>query len=259
MRELIKNPLGHLVAGFNGQCRFDRAIFVLAHMRSGSTALSNVLCSRPNVSGYGEAHIRYNGRSALGKLLINQARRKAWGYGTSWLFDKILHSRYDQGAPEEFFQAKAIFLAREPGPSVRSIRKLFVETGKREYQTDAVAADYYEERLAALTALWPRFPAANRVGLTHAMLMDDPERALARIAAMIELDSPLRNDYRSHPASRTGGGGDPTLSGRLQRIERQDRSGQGVPPLAISAAQADRLEVAYAAFQVMIAEEEKTA
>lgn len=252
MREPIKDSLGHLVAGVNGQCRFDRAIFVLAHMRCGSTALSNVLCSRPDVSGYGEAHIAYANRAGLGKLVINQARRRAWTRGAPWLFDKILHSRHDRDASAEFFQAKAIFLTRAPAESVRSIRKLFAGLGKNQYLTDAESASYYEERMAALATLWPRFPAANRVGLTHTMLIENPEAALARISAMIGLDPPLRNDYRSHAASRSGGGGDPTQSGQLNRIEKRAERDAEAPPLEISAEQAARLEAAYAGFQAMI-------
>lgn len=255
MREPIKDSLGYVVAGLNGQCRFDRAILVLAHMRCGSTALSNVLCSRTEVSGYGEAHVAYKSRAGLGKLVINQARRRAWTPRARWLFDKILHSRHDQDVPKDFFQAKAIFLARSPAESVSSIRKLFVGLGKAQYQTDVAAADYYEERLSALSTLWPRFPAANRVGLTHAMLISDPEAVLERISVMIGIDPPLRNGYHSHAASRTGGGGDPTQSGGFNRIEqRVARDHAKASVLKVSAKQAARLEAAYAGFQKMITE-----
>lgn len=253
VRETIKDNLGYVVAGLGGQCRFDRVIFVLAHMRCGSTALSNILCSRPDVSGYGEAHIAYRRRADLGKLMVNQARRRAWAPRARWLFDKILHSRHDRNVPDEFFRAKAIFLARSPAESVSSIRKLFAGAGKGLYQTDAAVADYYEERLAALITHWHRFPSLNRVGLTYATLIGTPDAALSQVSEMIGLDPPLRNDYRSHAASHAGGGGDPTQSWKLNRIERRaEREAPG--PLEVSAERAAQLEAIYAKFQAMIAE-----
>ena len=100
-------------------------MFMIGHMQCGSTALANVLCSRPEVSGYGDAHIAYRGQSALGVLVLNQWRRGAWRRGAQHLFDKILHSRYDVGAPPAFSEARAIFVFRPPVESIRSIRALF--------------------------------------------------------------------------------------------------------------------------------------
>ena len=160
MRETVKAGLGRGVHGLDAQCRFERCAFILAHMRCGSTALSNVLCSRPEVSGYGEAHVAYRGEADLGALVVNQARRWAWRPRARYLFDKILHSRHDGAAPPGFFRARAIVLAREPEPAIASIRRLFEGLGKSDYGTDAAAAEYYAERargagLASGTAFPP--------------------------------------------------------------------------------------------------------
>lgn len=217
LRESGKRSAGWLIGHSMPRYRYRNCLFVLAHMRCGSTALANILCSRPDVSGYGEAHVRHDGQGALGRLALNQMRRGGWKPRASHLFDKILHSRHDEAAPPDFFQARAIFLVRRPGDAIRSISSLFA--GRREYATLAEAADYYVERVEALQTLWPRFPPERRIGLTHEALLTDPERALAAISARLGFSPPLENRYVSLSASRRGGGGDPLVSGRHARIE----------------------------------------
>lgn len=219
MRNAVKSLAGQSMALINPQCRYDRSIFILAHMRCGSTALSNILCSRPDVSGYGEAHIRYDGQAALGRLVVNQALRGGWSPKATHLFDKLLHSRHDAAAPEAFFSARAIFVTRPPAAAIRSIRKLYASLDRSEYGTDVEAAQYYIERHHRLAALWDRFPADRRIGLTHADLMSDPEGTLARISGHLDLTPPLENRYDSPKASRKGGGGDPTTSGKYTSIK----------------------------------------
>ncbi len=218
-REGFKHTAGWLLAHSSSKYQFRNGIFILAHMRCGSTALSNILCSRSDICGYGEAHIRYDGRGALGRLALNQRRRGGWKAEAPFLFDKILHSRHDAAAPPDFFAARAIFMLREPEPAIRSICKLFEDLGRNQYRTHSEAAEYYIERVEALGRLWDRFPQDRRIGLTHSGLLHDPDAALAAISAQLGLNPPLENRYTSPEASRLGGGGDPMQSGRHSRIE----------------------------------------
>lgn len=224
MRDTVKRVVGSVVAATVPHCRYDRCIFIVAHMRCGSTALSNILCSRSDTSGYGEAHIRYDGQGALGRLVVNQALRRSWSPGAQHLFDKILHSRHDAAAVPAFFTARAIFVARRPAPAIASIRKLFDGIGRGEYASDAEAAEYYIERVTQMMVQWHRFPAGRRVGLTHTELVADPDSALARISHALNLRPPLENRYTPQKASQRGGAGDPTASASHTRIEpRPDR------------------------------------
>lgn len=217
--ELVKRGLGWLVAHSSTKYTYRNAIFILAHMRCGSTALSNILCSRKDISGYGEAHIRYDGRGALGRLAVNQQLRGARNGAAPYLFDKVLHSRHDCAAPAEFFNARAIFMAREPEPAIRSIRKLFEDLGRDEYLTHDEAAEYYAQRLEDLALLWDRFAPARRIGLTHESLLKDPDSGLEKISDALGFLPPLENRYNSREASRRGGGGDPMQSGKFSKIE----------------------------------------
>ena len=221
---MIKPLAGQLVSHIAPQCRFHRVIFVLGHMRCGSTALANILCSRADISGYGETHIRYDHRRALGTLAINQLRRKAWRPRAKYLFDKILHSRYDADPAPDFFEASAIFIVREPVATVRSIRKLFQAIGSAEYATDSLAADYYERRLEQLLTNWSQFPADRRIGLSFDQLTSDPDTTLAAISSRLRLTPPLANRYNVPIKADTPGAGDPLSAHRFNSIVSGDRS-----------------------------------
>jgi len=254
MRETVKAMAGKAAATLSPQCRFDRAIFIIAHMRCGSTALSNILCTRPDVSGYGESHVRFNSREALGRLVVNQALRNAWKPRAHHLFDKILHNRHDAAAPEEFYQARAIFVARSPGAAIRSIRALYNGLGRDEYGTDHLAAQYYLSRLDAMQASWERFAPDRRIGLTHAALIENPDAALARISQGLSITPALENRYESLSASRKGGGGDPTASGRYTRIEPLTGTPKPDPvdALEIPDSQRRAVQKAYADFTALL-------
>ncbi|SFF87004.1 hypothetical protein SAMN05518801_102335 [Novosphingobium sp. CF614] len=219
LRESGKRTAGWLLGHSMPRYRYRHCVFILAHMRCGSTALSNILCSRADVSGYGEAHVRHGGPSSPGQLALNQMRRGGWNPRAGCLFDKILHSRHDRDAPPEFFEARAIFVVRRPGDAIHSIVRLFAGLDRGEYATQAEAGAYYVERLAALESLWHKFPARRRIGLTHEALVREPDRALAAISARLGFLPPLENRYVSLAASRRGGGGDPLVSGRHTRID----------------------------------------
>ncbi|KIT16309.1 sulfotransferase family protein [Jannaschia aquimarina] len=255
VRDTAKRALGASVATVSPQCRYDRLIVVVAHMRCGSTALSNVLCSRPDISGYGEAHIRYDGQGALGRLLVNQALRRSWSPKAHSLFDKILHDRHDLDATPGFYRARAIFVVRPPGATIRSIRKLFSSLDRGEYEDDEAAARYYADRLATMSDHWFRFPVDRRVGILHPHLISDPEATLARISSALSFDPPLENSYVSRAVSTKGGAGDPTASAKHTRIERRTgpEPADTLEGLAISEATARDVTEAYRAFASVIA------
>ena len=252
---MIKEIAGRATTLISPQCRFDRAIFILGHMRCGSTALSHILCSHPEISGYGEAHVHYDGRDALGVLTLNQLRRHALRPRARYLFDKVLHSRYDAGPHPEFFRARAIFLVREPAATIRSIRNLFRTIGSGEYASDGLAADYYEERLARLIRNWDMFPPKQRMGFTYERLTSNPEAAISAISAFLELSPPLANRYAAPAKTMAHGSGDPLASHKFKGIVENSQAttlGGTDRPLEIPSSRIARLHDLYeAAFHIV--------
>lgn len=247
---MLKQAASTLAGAILPQCSFESTIFVLGHMRCGSTALSQILCQHPTVSGYGEAHIRYDGRAALGTLALNQMRRGVFRRQAPRLFDKVLHDRYDETPDPDFYVAKAVFLFRTPRETIRSIRKLFA--GQREYATDAEAADYYELRLTTLARHWDRFPAGSRVGLSYAELSTQPDVELARISKTLQLSPALENRYEPTRGTIAHGAGDPLSAHRFDRIVPGQQSTtleDGHPNLELAPSRISELQVLHDAFR----------
>lgn len=228
--------------GLAPHARHDRCVLLLGHMRCGSTALANVLCAHPAISGYGESHIDHGAPAAPGRLVLNQIRARRWKPGARFLFDKILHDRLDAGAPPAFFTARALFLTRAPEPAIASILALFASLGSREYPDPATAAAYYTARLARLAALWDRFPPDRRLALTHDTLIARPEAALARVTTFLGLAPPLANAYRASPAR--AGAGDPHAAPHLAAITPRAETRHA----ALSAPELAAARAAHAAF-----------
>ncbi|WP_420335690.1 sulfotransferase family protein [Roseibium sp.] len=217
-RDETKNLIGNVFYSVLPHCNYENAIFVVAHMRSGTTALANVLCSHPEISGFGEAHIQYQKESRLGNLVLSQIRKSSWRYDSKYLFDKILHNRYDENTCEIFLRSKFVFLAREPVPAVLSIRNLFSKLGSKEYSTDEEASIYYFKRLHHLAKFWQRVPESNRFGLTHKILLEEPENQLAKLSEFLQLNESLRNEYKKNPSVQQGGVGDPLQASNYSKI-----------------------------------------
>ena len=223
--------------------RPTRALFLLGHMRCGSTALANVLCAHPEISGYGESHVDHGAPAAPGRLVLNQIAAGRWKPRARYLFDKILHDRLDEGVPPGFFGGRGLFLTRAPEPAIASIVALFAALGSREYPDPATAAAYYTHRLTRLAVLWERFAPGRRLALEHATLVAEPDASLARISRFLYLDPPLVNAYCGSPARR--GAGDPLAASRATAIVpcREPPRAAAPAPAELAAARA-----AHAAF-----------
>ena len=207
------------------RCRFDQVVFMLAHMRCGSTALSNVLCHHPEVCGFGESHLIYRSESALGHLLLGTILERAWKPRFRFLYDKLLWNHLDGSAPPAFFRAKAVFACRAPEDTIASILNLAtVDAALAEFDL-ARSADYYEERVERLLRLWETFPPENRMGFTHEELVAAPDAVLERVAAQLGLWRPLVNAYVANSVRWRPGVGDPLAFGAFGAIVAKPSGG----------------------------------
>jgi hypothetical protein len=223
------------MTGVYPYARYDRMILVLSHMRSATTAMSNVLCSHEAIAGYGETHVSHDTISAPGQVAVNLLLRRALPRSARFVFDKVLHNHLDDNAPPAFFDAKALFLVRQPGPSIASIQKLAAQTGMQETSTAEGAAVYYIERLERLARLWDTFPSHNRMGMAAERLLEKPDQRVPEVGDWLNLSPPLVNEYKSHKATQIGGGGDPTQSTKHTRIEARSIGTQEKPVTGVSA------------------------
>ncbi len=248
-RSALKSSGAVVASAVMPQCRYGRSLLLVGHMRSGSTALSNVLCSHPEVSGYGETHVAHRSPHALGQLLINQASRRSWTPRATYLFDKVLHNDLDVDVADDFYRAHLVFLAREPEATVRSIRRLFEALGRGQYATDEEALTYYAQRMSRVLQHLERVAGDDPIVLTHEQVMTDPEATLALLSHRLQLRTPLSNRYTSKQASVKPGAGDPLVSATRSSIGASGSPAEVHPPLQVGARQLREASTLFARYE----------
>lgn len=183
-----------------------RYLFLLGTMRSGSSLLTAILCSHPEILGYGETHVVYDGIEKL-QALVDRVRRAHGGREPSrWVLDKLLHDGLIRDpAMFEGIDLACVFLLRDPRRTIESL----------VHQLDSTLDDaftYYRERLLHLERYARAFPRS--AFLTYEGLIADPEGTLRRLAGFLGLKAPLSPEYRLPPLHDVKGVGD--RSGRLE-------------------------------------------
>ncbi len=151
-----------------------RLILVLGCMRSGSSLLTHVLSSHPDILGFGEAHVRYERPSSIVELGYWLLRfRRKWPGGARYLLDKVLHENHlpDLAMLAGCAELKIVMMVRGPAGNIASLRKMFAGKGD--------ADEYYQKRFAELASLVDRIPPATPfLALSYEALTADPEREL---------------------------------------------------------------------------------
>jgi hypothetical protein len=222
-----------------------RYLFVLGHMRSYSSLLCHILGSHPQVDGYCETHVKYRTRLDLLRLRSRVVKLTGEPLRGRYVLDKMLHDYPLASSILRSPRTLAIVLVRRPLPAVQSIVNMGLHYGAVAWHRDLDAVvRYYEERLATLVRLTDEL--RGRVMFMEAeTLLSRTADVLQNIGTLLELNEPLRSDYRRFEHTGEGGFGDPgeTIStGRVSNVVREQRT-----PVIVPAALAARLEMAYAA------------
>lgn len=199
-------------------------IFVLSHMRSGSTLLCHLLCSSDEIVGFGETHNNYRRRSELAKLLL--AVRRHTGKNPvqyRYVLDKLVgsHDAIHETVLSDR-RVRFVFLVREPVASIASIVSM-----RRECYNDdpdhsiRFATNYYEERIPQLIELAAKINAPERcLLLQHEQLLSKTVSVFQALQTFLQLSAPLREDYEITPTTGQLGIGDPSANIFLGRIDR---------------------------------------
>lgn len=218
MTRLLENLLiqsrGHIARGafaiwrraWNPNWRY---LFVLGHMRSGSTLLSHILMSSASVAGIGERNSTYLDDSDFPRLAMHAHFRRLLMVPRKFVLDQINHNRM---TPDlrllEREDVHLVFLIRDPGASIASMTDVL---GKL-YGTDAAAAsDYYLDRLPYLARIADQVATPERAFfLTYDDLVMRTEATLGALTNFLDLPQPLKPDYRIFRF--TGRRGDPSAT-----------------------------------------------
>lgn len=202
----------------------NQFLFILGHMRSGSTLLCHLLCNADDIIGFGETHSDYRRRSDLAKLLVSVGRHTGKAFRQyRYVLDKIVGTQHVLNAAVlTDRRTRYVFLVREPLATIASIvamrRQFHDET---PHQLLRFATRHYTERLAQLLRLAETIDDRDRcLLLTHQQLLAETPVAFRALEEFLDLRSPLREDYKIMPTTGQPGIGDPSPNIRLGKIAR---------------------------------------
>jgi hypothetical protein len=212
-------------------------ILVLSHMRSYSSVLCHILGSHPEIDGYAEMHLRYQGPLDRWRLRLAVSRSLGSRLRGRFVLDKILHSEYGV-APVLLGRSGTypIFLVRRPEGAVPSIMRL----GGRipEYARPAFAVTYYVQRLRELARLAGEAPSRGFF-IRSESVISDTRSTLDSVARFLGLEEPLTESYSIFEHTGEPGWGDASSTIRAGRVVRTplDRPAAALSEEALARAQ----------------------
>ncbi|NEP14661.1 MAG: sulfotransferase [Symploca sp. SIO2C1] len=201
-----------------------KILFLLGHMRSGSSLLSHILVTNPEIVGFGETHIKYSVEGDFEKLIlkIHQVVGNS-PVDLNYFFDKILHNNmFINEAILCSEQVYLIFLLREPQQSLASIIKLKPHWNQKQ------ALGYYSRRLAKLETYAKLINSKKRsFFLTHDQLLHKTELVFKSLQYFLQVQQPFSEEYEILPTTGMRFIGDQSeriKSGRIIRYNQISES-----------------------------------
>ncbi len=201
-----------------------RFVIMLGVMRSGSSVLSQILCSHPDIIGYGETHITYDGESGFIQLIKrNLWTRHAWRVRKARYFDKVLHAEL---IPDMTLLSQMpvdwIVLRRKGEPCVKSM----IRTLDMSPEHACAHFEYQSGMIDSWVREIEQHPKARIVQVSYEDLVDDASSTLARLTDELGLNPVLREEYSVQKGVMRAGANDPSgnfLKGRVERITHDQK------------------------------------
>ncbi|QDV38556.1 sulfotransferase family protein [Tautonia plasticadhaerens] len=184
-----------------------RFLFVVGHMRSGSSLLTHILNTNAEISGYGETHLRYSSRQDLDRLVWTVYKDLRQVRVTRFTMDKVLHNDYLEECLFFSQDCMFLFLVREPEGTLRSLVRAIPEWhGDPEVDADAVLSDawgHYTLRLRGIEQEARAIRDQHRASfLTYDQLINRTYDSFGMIEHFLGLRTQLSENY--HQTRMTG-------------------------------------------------------
>ena len=181
-----------------------RMLFVLGHMRTGSSLLLHILASHRNIVGYGETHNVYTRTADFGATAANVYRslRRLPG-NEAYLLDKVLH-KYQIARTEVLRHpsVRVIFMIRRPDTALSSMVRNEVVAGAED------ACRHYAQQVEWVHRLSEILPVERWTCTTYSEFTQESDSVLRRIESFLELSAPLSERYDTNRHTGTRGVGD---------------------------------------------------
>jgi hypothetical protein len=199
-------------------------------MRSGSSLLTHILNSNPEIIGYGETHLQYSSEANFKNLILKvywQAQEfrkiqhlKNLNMNHQYVMDKVLHN--NKFLNNNFLNSENIyglFLIREPQRSLTSILDL------KPHWDEVKALKYYVERLKMLENYAKVINTKKRsFFMTHDQLLNHTDLVFEALKNFLETKKGFSEEYEILKTTGMRDVGDHRgniKAGRIVRVTRK--------------------------------------
>lgn len=210
--------------------RPHRFLWILSHMRSGSSLLTHILSANPEIIGYGETHISYQSSKDL-KRLIQKVYWEGQEYRNltdlpklflreSYILDKLLHDNKLLN-PDLLLSGylDVIFLVREPHRALPSIQDL------KSHWSEEKALLYYCNRLKTLMKYMDKVSGkTNILCLSYDQIIDKTPLVFESLQSFLGTKTAFSENYQILKTTGAKHVGDPRgkiMAGKIVRTSRQ--------------------------------------
>ena len=193
----------------------QQVIFLLSHMRAGSTLCVNLLCTNPEIIGMGETGIDYSSvsdfRILRGKVY---SRRSKLRITEKYLLDNLNHNS-NIFNPEILLNdnIKCIFLLRNSESTLSSLLnpKFLKLVCSKRVDSKKWAANYYKSRLARLMEYVKIINNKEKsLYFTYEQLIFDTQKIFENLKQFLDLQNDFSENYLPLPKNGFFGSvGDP--------------------------------------------------
>ncbi|NEP37874.1 MAG: sulfotransferase [Okeania sp. SIO2G4] len=216
-------------------------IFILSHMRSGSSLLANILSSHTEILGYGETHIQYASEFDLNKLVFKvhhktqNIRRwqdlKKLRMNHKYILDKALHNKIF--LDEKLLTSEnlySIFLIRDPERTIASILDL------KPHWSEEKVLTYYLNRLSTLERYAKLINSKERtLIISYDQLLNQTDLVFDALKKVLGTQSEFSEEYKVTNKTGRPGIGDSKENIKAGRIVRNPRKlEQKITPTSIA-------------------------
>jgi hypothetical protein len=206
-----------------------KILFILSHMRSGSSLLTHLLISNPAIIGYGETHTQYSSEADF-KRLIYQAYWQSQEFrkfddlqnlkmSHQYILDKVLHG--NKFLKEDFLTSEnlyVIFLVREPERTIASM------LDQKSHWREDDAVRYYNGRLAELERYSQIINSKERtLLLTHDQIINQSELVFQGLQNFLGTEVGFSEEYKILKTTGMRSIGDFKENIKSGRIVRKNR------------------------------------
>ncbi len=217
-----------IISSFSGlkkvsSIQAQKYLFIIGHMRSGSSLMLHLLVNHPELVGSGENNASYHQTRDLHKLeLKSRIAQKTFFKNYSFVVDQINHNKFTSNF--KFLNQQPIhflFLIRKPIPTISSILRLSDQFYNGKW-TEEMAINYYCDRLNGMEKLYSNIDQSKNVKVVkYEDLVQNPITELSSIQNKLGLSSSFSTDYNTY--AFTGKKGDPSENIRKGSVAKIDK------------------------------------